>query len=285
MQDNDTTNGIANGKTVSIRFLGASCLLGLALGGAGVALFWTPHDPYLVHVANRLAAPSGHHLLGTDFLGRDMVSVLMRGTAHSLGIAGLAVALGAGGGITLGLYTAWTQPAWPSRWARFLADILFAFPVLVMALLLSLILQSGFLTASLAIGLFFVPVFARISRAAASSVLAYPFIDAALLAGKSSHFVLWRHVLPNIGGFMVVQAFTQASLAILAEAGLSFLGLSLPPPHPSLGRLLFESQSYFPVEPRLALYPGLTIGVTAFVLNYFGEALRERVTQSGYTKA
>jgi peptide/nickel transport system permease protein len=249
-----------------VAFVGAMALL---------SFVWTPHDVALLDIAQRLAPASPAHPLGTDQLGRDLLSMLMAGARPSLGVALLAVAIGLGAGVPLGLVAA-AKPGWVDEGIARGADILFAFPALVLALLIVAVAGPGATNAGIAIGLFNVPVFARLTRAAARGVWTRDFILAARVAGKGSTRISIEHVLPNIMGPLLVQACVQLSLGLIAEAGLSFLGLGAQPPSPSWGRMLADGQTLIGVAPGLVILPGLAILLTVLGINLAGDGLRRR---------
>lgn len=241
-----------------------------------LSLVWTPYDIAALDIAHRLAPGSMAHPFGTDQLGRDLVSMLMAGARPSIGVALLAVAIGLGAGVPLGLVAA-ARPGWLDEAIVRASDILFAFPALVLALLIIAVAGPGAVNAGIAIGLFNVPVFARLTRAAARSIWARDFILAARLAGKGTARISIEHVLPNIAGPLLVQALVQLSLGLIAEAGLSFLGLGAQPPYPSWGRMLADGQTLIGMAPRLVILPGLAILVTVLGINLAGDGLRARL--------
>jgi len=255
---------------------GGPILLGLILAAALLSLVWTPWDVAAIDVAHRLEPASAAHWLGTDHLGRDLLSMLMAGARPSLGVAALALAIGLAGGVPLGLIAA-ARPGWVDELVARGADILFAFPAILLALLVIAILGPGATHAALAIGLFNIPVFARVTRASARAIWTRDFILAARLAGKGQILISLEHVLPNVAGPLVVQASLQLSLAVLAEAGLSFLGLGAQPPAVSWGRMVADAQTLIGTAPSLVLLPGLAIVVTVFAINLTGEALRDSI--------
>lgn len=255
--------------------------LGLAIGlplllFMGLGQVWTPYSPTQMDFTHRLAPPSALHWLGTDPFGRDVFSMLAVGLGHSIGLAGLAVILGVAGGLPLGLLAALGPPPLERAVMR-AADLVFAFPPLLSAVLLTALLGPGGVNAMMAIGIFNVPVFARLVRGAARGLREMPFVLAARALGEGELAIAVRHVFPNLLPLVVVQASIQLALAILAEAGLSYVGLGTQPPLPSLGRMLAEAQTYVFTAPRLALFPGLllTLGSLAFTL--IGEGWRERL--------
>jgi len=258
-----------------MRLLGP-VLLALIVALALLSFAWTPWNVATIDVAHRLHPASAAHWLGTDQLGRDLLSMLMAGARPSLGVAGLALAIGLIGGVPLGLLAA-ARPGWTDELVARCTDILFAFPAILLALLVIAVLGPGASHAALAIGLFNIPVFARVTRASARGIWTRDFILAARLAGKGRTRISLEHVLPNIAGPLITQASLQLSLGVLAEAGLSFLGLGAQPPSASWGRMVADAQTLIAVAPALALLPGLAIVVTVVAINLAGEALRERI--------
>jgi peptide/nickel transport system permease protein len=257
------------------RSIGPAIVL-LVAAMALLSLVWTPYDVGALDIAHRLAPASAVHPLGTDQYGRDLVAMLMAGARPSLGVALLAVAIGLGGGVPLGLVAA-ARPGWIDETVARAADILFAFPALVLALLIVAVAGPGAIHAAVAIGLFNIPVFTRLTRAAARSIWARDFILAARLAGKGAARISIEHILPNIAGPLLVQAAVQLSLGLIAEAGLSFLGLGAQPPYASWGRMLADGQTLIGVAPRLVLLPGLFILLTVLGINLTGDVLRARL--------
>jgi peptide/nickel transport system permease protein len=257
----------------------AGLLLGAAISGAFVAVailsqFWTPELPTRMHIMNKLKSPLTAGLAGTDAFGRDIFSMLMVGAWNSLSIAFLSVLLGLIVGVALGAAAAGVR-GWIEEAIMRFADIVFAFPALISAIMIAALIGSGEFTAILAIGIFTIPVFIRVSRGAALRVWALDFCVAAQTAGKGRLRITIDHVLPNIAGALAVQTTIQIGLAILVEAGLSFLGLSLPPPAPSWGRMLSEAQTYLSQAPWMAIAPGVTIAVAVLGLNLLGDGLRD----------
>jgi peptide/nickel transport system permease protein len=250
------------------------CLAGLPLFAAILSFMWTPHSPYTLDIPNRLLPLSAHHWLGTDALGRDEMSLLMAGARISILVGSAALALGFGLGVALGLLAA-ARRGWCEEIVMRAADLGFAFPAVLTAIMLRSVFGGGVGNAILAIGVFNIPVFARVSRAAAKTVWTREFILAARVAGKGATRITYEHVLPNILPTLIVQATIQFALAILAEAALSYLGLGAQPPQPSWGRMLNDSQSLLFEAPRLALFPGLAIALSVLGLNLLGDGLRD----------
>ena len=256
---------------------------GLWLGGgivlllvalALLSLVWSPHPPLEMHMARRLAAPSARHWLGTDALGRDVASQLLAGVRSPLLVGFFAVALGLLGGTTLGLLAA-QQRGWVEAAVLRLTDVAFAFPALLIAIMLAAVWHPGLWSAALAIGLFNIPVFTRISRASARAIWPREFVQAARVCGKSRWQITREHILPHVLPVLIVQASTQFAVAILAEAALSYLGLGTQPPQPSWGRMLADAQTLLYQRPMLVVYPGASIAIAVLGLNLLGDALRD----------
>ncbi|KMO31915.1 peptide ABC transporter permease [Methylobacterium variabile] len=250
-------------------------LTALLVGVALLSLVWTPEDPARMRILQKLRGPLVSGLLGTDHLGRDLASMLMRGAFNSLTIAFAAVGLGAVLGTLAGVAAA-AGPRFDAVLMR-VCDALFALPPILSAIMLGALLGPGAPTAIIAIGVFMIPVFARVTRGAAMQIWAREYIMAARMAGKGTVRITLEHVLPNIAGQIIVQVTIQLAMAILTEAGLSFLGLGLPPPAPTWGRMLAESQTYLTQAPHLALAPGLAIAAAVLGLNLLGDGLAARL--------
>lgn len=263
------------------RTLVAGLVLVLLLLAAGlVSLAWTPHDVGAIDVAQRLGAPSLSHPLGTDQLGRDLLSMLMVGARVSLAVSVLAV----GAAVVVGTAAGLAAAAVPGPVDELLmrgGDLVFAFPSLLTAILLSAVLGPGALNAVLAIAVFNVPVFARVARGAAAGLWSRDFVAAARLAAKGRVRISLEHILPNILPIVVVQATIQFSLALIAEAGLSYVGLGVQPPSPSWGRMLADAQTLLGVAPRLAILPGLTILLAVLGFTLLGDGLRDMLDRRG----
>ncbi|MBB1491096.1 MULTISPECIES: ABC transporter permease [unclassified Paracoccus (in: a-proteobacteria)] len=254
--------------------LGAA-LAGLAVALALVSLVWTPFDVTGVDVANRLRPPGGPHLLGTDHLGRDLLSMVMIGARTSLAVALAAVGIGAGIGVPLGLVAAGSRGGWLDEAIMRGNDLIFAFPALVTAILITAALGPSAGNAMLAIGIFNIPVFARVTRGGALPLWTLDYIRAAEVAGKGAARISVEHILPNLASLLIVQATIQFALGILAEAGLSYVGLGAQPPIPSWGRMLAEAQTMVTIAPHVAIVPGMAIVLTVLGLNLLGDGLRD----------
>lgn len=248
-----------------------SVMLALALVGA----VWTPYAPTDLDIAARLSGPNAAHWLGTDYLGRDMLTLIMLGAQNSLSVALVAVGVGLAAGVPLGLAAAAAGGSLLDEAASRLTDLIFAFPAVLSALLITALAGPGAMTAILAIGIFNIAVFARVTRGAARQVYGRAFVTAAVALGRTRLDVALRHVLPNAAAPLIVQATIQFAVAILAEAALAYLGLGTQPPQPSLGKMLLDAQSYMFVDPMQAVYPGVTIAVLVLGLNLLGDGLRD----------
>ena len=249
-------------------------VVALLVATALVSFVWTPYAPAELDIPNKLRLPSAGHWLGTDSLGRDVASLLIAGARNSIAVGVIAVGIGIAAGVALGLLAA-ARRGWVEELVMRAADFTFAFPALLSAIMLTAIYGPGLVTSIVAIGIFNIPVFARITRAAANSVWAREFVLASRACGKGALHITLAHVLPNIASLLIVQATLQFATAILAEAALSYLGLGTQPPQPSWGRLLNEAQTMMFQAPRLALYPGLAIVLSVLGLNLMGDGLRD----------
>jgi peptide/nickel transport system permease protein len=253
--------------------VGAAIVLLLVISAA-VSLFWSPYPVGDIDIPNKLAGPSAQHWFGTDSLGRDIASLLLVGSQNSLLVGFIAVGIGLGLGVPLGLLAS-AQRGWVEEVVMRAADFTFAFPALLSAILLTAIYGPGLVVSITAIGIFNIPVFARITRGAANAVWTRDFTLAARAAGKTKWAITWEHVLPNVASVLIVQATVQFAIAILAEAALSYLGLGTQPPNPSWGRMLNEAQSQMFQAPMLAVYPGVAIALAVLGLNLLGDGLRD----------
>lgn len=253
--------------------IGASVTAVFALM-AFVSLVFVPYDPGAIDIGGRFAAPSFAHWFGTDHLGRDILSMIMRGAQTSVAVALLAVLIGAGIGVPLGLVAAARGGVAEEALMRG-TDIVFAFPAVIMAILITAVLGPGVMNAVIAIGVFNTPVFAQMTRGAARGLWRREFILSARVAGKGAFRISLEHILPNIVSLLVVQATIQFSLAIAAEAALSYIGLGAQPPTPSWGRMLNDAQTMFGWAPWISVFPGLAIVLSVLGLNMLGDGLRD----------
>ena len=255
-------------------FVAGAAIVLLLVISAAVSLFWSPYPVGDIDIPNKLAGPSAQHWFGTDSLGRDIASLLLVGSQNSLLVGFIAVGIGLGLGVPLGLLAS-AQRGWVEEVVMRAADFTFAFPALLSAILLTAIYGPGLVVSITAIGIFNIPVFARITRGAANAVWTRDFTLAARAAGKTKWAITWEHVLPNVASVLIVQATVQFAIAILAEAALSYLGLGTQPPNPSWGRMLNEAQSQMFQAPMLAVYPGIAIALAVLGLNLMGDGLRD----------
>ncbi len=246
----------------------------LLLSTAALSWVWTPHAATEIDIAHRLELPSARHWLGTAGFGRDFASLLIVGARNSIAVGIVAVGIGIAFGVALGLLAA-ARRGWVEEAVMRLSDFTFAFPALLSAIMLTAIYGPGLYTSIVAIGIFNIPVFARITRASALVVRSREFVTAARALGKGEWQITTQHVLPNIAAILIVQATIQFALAILAEAALSYLGLGTQPPTPSWGRMLNEAQQQLFQAPQLAVYPGVAIALTVLGLNLLGDGLRD----------
>lgn len=256
-----------------------ACVLLTAL----LSLAWTPHDPIAVHPQDRLLGPfSGSYLLGTDGYGIDIVSRLMVGARIAVTVGVVSVAIAALVGVPLGMLAglgraraAERGTGWVSVLIMRASDIVYAFPAMLLAILLAAVFGGSTTTAMVAIGIANIPPFVRVSRAATAQVAVSDFVLAAKGAGIGRAGIATRHVLPNIAPVIGVQASMAFGMSILSEAALSYLGLSTPLPTPTWGRMLNEAQPYMFTDPLLAVWPGVAIGLAVLGFNLLGDGLRD----------
>lgn len=249
-------------------------LIAVVLIAALIAFVWTPYDVEAVDIAAKLLAPSAAHPFGTDHFGRDVLSMIMVGAQNSLAVALVAVGLGAGVGAPLGLLAA-ARGGWIDDLVMRGADLVFAFPALLLAVMITAVMGPGAINAIIAIGVFNIPVFTRVARGAALGLWTREYVLAARTAGKSRGLISIQHVLPNLMSLLIVQAAIQFAVAVVAEAGLSYVGLGAQPPMPSWGRMLAEAQTMIGFAPWLAVMPGLAIFATVLGLGLASDGLRD----------
>ena len=240
-----------------------------------LSFFWTPYDVTSIEISNRFKTPTLNHFLGTDHFGRDILSMIMVGAQTSIAVAFVAVGIGILFGLPLGLIAAGKRGTFFDDLVMRFNDLIFAFPALIIAILITAVMGPGAFNAIIAIGIFNIPVFARVARGAALTQWSKEYILAAQVAGKGTILISIEHILPNILNLLIVQATIQFSLGILAEAALSYVGLGAQPPIPSLGRMLADSQTMISIAPHMAIFPGLFIVITVLGLNLMGDGLRD----------
>ena len=259
-------------------FVIGGVLCALLLLAATLSLWWQPYPPADIDIPNKLQGPDRAHWLGTDSLGRDIASQLWVGSQNSIVVGVVAVGIGLLLGVGLGCLAAACRAnarSWVEELVMRASDFTFAFPALLSAIMLTAIYGPGLLMSIVAIGIFNIPVFARITRGAANAIWSRDFVTAARAAGKGPLQITLDHILPNIASPLIVQASISFATAILAEAALSYLGLGTQPPQPSWGRMLNEAQTMMFQAPLLAVYPGLAIVLSVLGLNLVGDGLRD----------
>ena len=241
---------------------------------ATLSLVWTPWSPYEMDLPHKLLPPSAAHWLGTDVYGRDVASLLLVGARSSILVGVVAVGIGLVVGTALGLLAA-ARRGWMEETIMRLSDFTLAFPAILSAIMMTAVFGAGIVNSIIAIGIFNIPTFARVTRASANAVWSREYILASRACGKGSWRITLEHVLPNILSVLIVQATIQFAIAILAEAALSYLGLGTQPPQPSWGRMLSEAQTLMFQAPLLAVWPGVAIALAVLGLNLLGDGLRD----------
>jgi len=222
----------------------------------------------------RLKPPTAAHPFGTDQYGRDVLSRVMAGAPTSIAVGVIAVGIGALVGIVLGLASGWVG-GWLDEGAMRLVDAVQGFPAILSALLFTAVFAPGVGISMVAIGIAFVPAFARLTRGAVLELRGREFVVAARALGARDLRLVLRHILPNTMAPLIVQATTSFPVAILAEAALAYLGLGTQPPHPSWGLMLKEAQNFLGMNPWFAVFPGGAIAVAVLGLNLLGDGLRD----------
>jgi len=256
-----------------------------AVAVIAVAARWlVPYGINDVDVPSALRGPSGAHWFGTDELGRDVLSRVLVAIQASMEVAVVSVAFALMVGVTIGVIAGY-RGGWVDTVFMRVVDVMFAFPVLLLALAIVAILGPGVITTMLAIGVVYTPVFARVARASTLSVRVEPFVQVSRTMGTGHGYILARHVLPNIAGPLIVQTSLSLAFAILSEAALSFLGLGIQPPQPSLGRMIFDSQGFVTLAWWMAVFPGAAIFVIVLAFNLFGDGLRDALDPKQRTMA
>jgi peptide/nickel transport system permease protein len=249
-------------------------LVGLVILTALLSVVWTPTDPSHVEVSARLKGPGTGYLIGTDQLGRDELSRIMAGARNTLLIGIVTVLIAFGLGVPLGGLAALYRGRVEDATMR-LSDVLLAFPAILLAILFAAVFQPSTVTAMAAIGIALIPVFARVVRGAGLQVMQQDYVTISRTYGSGNAWIFVRHVLPNVSSVLIVQATVAFAVAILAEAALSYLGLGTPPPTPSWGRMLSESQTFINQAPLLAVWPGASIALSVLGFNLLGDGLRD----------
>jgi len=244
-----------------------------------IGSFYTPYDPIKMHIADRLALPTWQHPLGTDSYGRDVLSRIMQGAQNSILVGITAVSGGMALGILFGLVAGLAGGMWDEATMRAM-DVLYAFPAVLSAILFSSVFGPSLTNCMIAIGIYNIPIFARLTRGCVLSAREEEYVAAAIAIGRSPAAVAWHHILPNITSPLIVQGTIQFAGAILAEAGLSYLGLGTQPPFASWGGMLRDAQTFMGLDPLLAVFPGIAIALTVLGLNLLGDGLRDLLDPS-----
>lgn len=240
-----------------------------------ISFVWTPFPFDVLDIPNKLQKPSLTHWFGTDHFGRDIFSMIMVGARTSIAVAFIAVGVGVLIGVPLGLAAAANRSSLLDEFIMRGNDLVFAFPALLIAIMITAVFGPSAVNAILAIGIFNIPVFARLTRGSALSLWTREYVMAARVAGKGAVRISLEHILPNLFNLLIVQGTIQFSLGILAEAGLSYVGLGAQPPTPSWGRMLADSQTMISFAPHIAFFPGFTILFTVLGLNLMGDGMRD----------
>ncbi|WP_120005027.1 ABC transporter permease [Nesterenkonia muleiensis] len=239
-----------------------------------LAPWLAPYGVNQTDVTRALQSPSAEHWMGTDDLGRDIFSRIIVASGTSLQIALVSVIFAFVIGVPIGIISGYLGGITDTVLMR-CVDVMFAFPVLLLALAIVAILSPGQLTTMIAIGVVFTPIFARVARASTLSVRVEPFVQVSKTMGTPGWWILLRHILPNITGPVVVQTSLSLAFAILSEAALSFLGLGIQPPNPSWGGMLFDAQGFMSQAWWMSVFPGAAIFVTVLAFNLLGDGLRD----------
>lgn len=253
--------------------LGAAVTTLLVLTAA-VSFVWTPTDPLAMSIAARLEGPSAAHPFGTDQFGRDILSRVIAGTHTSIAVGVIAVGIGAVVGVLIGILSGYVG-GWLDEALMRLIDAIQGFPAILSALLFTAVFTPGIAISMVAIGIAFVPVFARLTRGSFLELRGREFVLAAQALGASAPRVVTCHVLPNTLPPLIIQATTSFPVAVLAEAALAYLGLGTQPPYPSWGLMLKDAQNFLSMSPWFALFPGGAIALTVLGLNLLGDGLRD----------
>jgi peptide/nickel transport system permease protein len=252
----------------------SAVVLGIVVFVAVAANWITPFGVNDVDVPSALRPPSADHWFGTDELGLDVLSRVLVATQASMRVAVVSVAFAVIVGVTVGIVAGY-RGGWVDTVFMRIVDVMFAFPVLLLALAVVAILGPGTTTTILAIGIVYTPIFARVARASTLSVRVEPFVQMSQAMGTGNLYILTRHIVPNIAGPLIVQTSLSLAFAILSEAALSFLGLGIQPPQPSLGRMIFDSQGFVTMAWSMAVFPGAAIFVIVLAFNLVGDGLRD----------
>lgn len=249
-------------------------LVSLVVGTAILSLFYTPYDPNRMEIPARLQGPSKSHWFGTDHYGRDILSRVMRGAVNSITVGVIAVGIGMSLGVLLGALAGYWG-GWVDEATMRVMDVIYGFPAVLTAILITSVLGPGITNSMIAIGIYNIPIFARLTRGNFLSLKERDYVLAARAVGQSDLAIIWKHILPNALSPLIVQATVSFAVAILAEAGLSYLGLGTQPPHPSWGRMLNEAQPFMGLSAWPAIFPGVAIAIAVLGFNLLGDGLRD----------
>ncbi len=254
--------------------IGSLPVVALVFGASAFSGYLAPYDPYHLDVLTMLEGPSPAHLLGTDELGRDVLSRTIHASRISIVVGLIAVAIGMSCGTVIGVLAAYFGGLFDNLIMRVM-DILFSFPAILLAVILMANLGTSILNAMLAIGIIFIPGFARLTRAVTQTVQRQQFLEAAVCIGVSGPRLVWREILPNVFGPVVVEAAVAFSYAVLLESALSFLGLGAQPPEPSWGNMINTGRGFIEQAPWISLAPGAALFLCVFSFNVLGDGLRD----------
>jgi len=257
-----------------VTFTAGLVITALLLLTAAVSLGYTPRDPLEMSMEARLEGPSETHPLGTDQFGRDLLSRIMVGSETSIMVGVIAVGIGMGLGVFLGMLSGYFG-GWLDETFMRLMDAVQGFPAILSALLITAVFKPSVVISMVAIGVTFLPVFARLTRASFLELRDREFVVAARALGAGDAALIGRHIFPNTLAPLIVQATISFPVAILAEAALSYLGLGTQPPHPSWGLMLREAQAFLGLSPWFAIFPGTAIALTVLGFNLLGDGLRD----------
>ena len=257
-----------------VTFALGTAITALLLATAALSFVYTPKDPLAMSIAGRLQGPSAAHPFGTDQYGRDVLSRVMTGAVTSIAVGLIAVGIGAAVGLLIGIASGYVG-GWLDEGFMRLIDAVQGFPAILSALLFAAVFAPGIAISMVAIGIAFVPAFARLTRAGFLELREREFVVAARALGASDRRLIARHILPNTLPPLIIQATTSFPVAILAEAALAYLGLGTQPPYPSWGLMLKEAQNFLSLNPSFAVFPGGAIALTVLGLNLLGDGLRD----------